>query len=417
VDGSPLPSQQLLQTLHNHQMTQELRLNGTLLDNKLDYTLGGFYFKQNGTLEARVDLNYAGLDFIHGPDTTPSNSKAAFAHAEFHITDGLSLIGGLRYTKDYKNYTFFRRNPNGTVPSCPGVAPPAFNAPSSPPNCALNGLYNVSPPAPFKSDRTDWRLGVNYRWNEALMTYAQVSTGYKGGGINPRPFFAWQIRTFKPETMTTYEVGAKTDLADGRVRVNGALFFNKYKDIILTSSTCDLAPPLPSRPCALPSNVGAADVKGAELEANLRLGHGFTIDASASFLDFKYTSINDPATGVTLDMITPYTPERKYSLGAMWETDIGNMGSLLFRADWSFQSDVHSAAQNNAFTRVPPYGVANSRVTWRGAESKWEASFEVNNLTDKVYYTSNSDWSTNAGSTTFGIAMPRNFAVTVKRSF
>jgi len=71
VDGSPAASQQLLQTLHHWAWSQELRLNGSFGET-FDFTAGAYYFKQDGTLEARVDLNYAGIDFIHGPDPTPS---------------------------------------------------------------------------------------------------------------------------------------------------------------------------------------------------------------------------------------------------------------------------------------------------------------------------------------------------------
>jgi len=287
----------------------------------------------------------------------------------------------------------------------------------------LSGLYDVSPPEPFRSDRTDWRVGINYRWNDSVMTYAQASTGYKGGGINPRPFYPWQILTFQPETLTSYEIGAKTDFLDGRVRVNAAVFFNDYKDIILTLSVCDVdGPPLTgtgqlaATPCALPANVGTADVKGAEFETSFRLGGGLSLEATASFLDFKYTNV-DPTTGVTDSMITPYTPEEKYSAGVMWQGDIGGRGALMARMDYAFQSEMHSSAINLPYTRIPPYGVYNARVSWNSPEDAWEASLEVNNLTDKLYYLSNNDWSTNAGSTTYSPAMPRNMAVTLKRRF
>ena len=217
--------------------------------------------------------------------------------------------------------------------------------------------------------------------------------------------------------MTTYEVGAKSDLFDNRVRLNAAVFFNDYKDIILNLSTCNVAPPLPAAPCALPANVGAADVWGGELEANFRLGSGFSIDASASVLDFKYTETG-VATGVTPSMITPYTPEEKYSLGLMWEGEVGEAGSLMARADYNYQSVVHSSAINiDPWTRIPPYGVYNARLTWRSPETTWETSLEVNNIGDKLYYVSNNDASTNAGHTAYGPGMPRNWAVTLKRNF
>jgi iron complex outermembrane receptor protein len=409
VDGSPLASQQLLQTLAHRQWTQELRLSGSAADERIDFTVGGFYFDQEGTLEARVDLNYAGIDFIHGPDETPATSKAAFGHAEFHATDKLSLVGGLRYTEDTKDYTYFRRNPDGTLPQpCTGFP----FAPSMHPNCVLAGLFDQN--ASFSSSRTDWRVGINYRWTTEVMTYAQVSTGYKGGGTNPRPFFLPQIRTFKPETLTTYEVGAKSDLLNGRLRLNGAVFFNKYEDIIMTLTSCPLTPEIPPAPCLLPANVGKADVKGAELEATFFLGGGFSVDLSASMLDFEYKEVGQN-TNVTLDMITPYTPEEKASVGLLWEHDLSAQGTVLARVDWSYQSEIFSEPINSDFNRLPSYGYANGRVAWRNP--KWEAAVEVNNITDRVYFIASQDWSPSAGSTTYTPAMPRNWAVTLRRNF
>jgi iron complex outermembrane receptor protein len=214
---------------------------------------------------------------------------------------------------------------------------------------------------------------------------------------------------------------------DNRLRLNGAVFFNDYKDIILNLSNCtaQTGSPATGVPCALPANVGTAEVWGAELEASLRLGGGISVDATASVLDFKYTDTG-VATGVTTDMITPFTPEQKYSLGVMWEGDIGNGATLLARADASYQSAIQSAAINlstdiNPFnsnaTHVPGYTVVNARITWRGAEDLWEASLEVNNILDKLYFFGGADWSTNAGSTTYTPALPRNWAVTLKRNF
>jgi len=417
VDGSPLASQQLLQTLNHRQWTQELRLNGKAFDERLNYTLGGFYFDQKGTLEARVDLNYAGIDFIHGPDKTPATSKAVFAHLDFEIIEGLNLIGGIRYTEDEKDYTYFRRNPDGTLPTpCTGFP---FGPPMHP-NCVLAGLYDVT--AEFSSEQTDWRVGVNYRWNEALMTYAQVSTGYKGGGTNPRPFFLGQIRTFEPETITTYELGAKSDFAGGRVRLNGAVFFNKYEDIILTLTNCPgltepNGSPTPAAPCLLPANVGKADVKGVELEANFRLGAGFSIDASGSLLDFEYTEVDTASTNVTESMITPYTPEEKYSVGVLWEGHVGDAGTILARADWSYTSRQFSEPINAETNAIPGYGFVNARLAWRSPQSEWEAALEVNNVTDRLYYLAAQDWTPSAGSQTRTPALPRTWAVSVKRYF
>ena len=115
-----------------------------------------------------------------------------------------------------------------------------------------------------------------------------VSTGFKGGGVNPRPFVADQRLPFNPETLTTYEAGLKSDFFDRKLRVNGAVFLNKYEDITLGKTVCPESV-LPT-PCLRPSNIGTADVKGAELEISWFPVDGLSFDASASFLDFEYTS-------------------------------------------------------------------------------------------------------------------------------
>ena len=252
------------------------------------------------------------------------------------------------------------------------------------------------------------------------MGYVSASTGYKGGGVNPRPFYPAQILSFNPETLTTYEVGAKSDLFDHKLRLNGAVFYNDYKDIILNLSNCTAQAGAGfGIPCALPANVGSAEVWGVELEANMRLGMGFSIDASASVMDFQYKDTG-VATGVTTAMITPYTPEEKYSLGLMWEGNMGDAGTLMIRGDAAYQSDVQSAAINqlvSGATRVPAYTVVNARMAWKAPKDTWEAALEVNNVLDKLYFYGNADWSTSAGSTTYTPAMPRNWAVTLKRNF
>jgi outer membrane receptor protein involved in Fe transport len=68
------------------------------------------------------------------------------------------------------------------------------------------------------------------------MTYAQWSTGFRGGGVNPRPFIVQQETTFKPETEQASELGLKSDFFDHHVRVNAAAFYNQYNDIVFVNT-------------------------------------------------------------------------------------------------------------------------------------------------------------------------------------
>jgi iron complex outermembrane recepter protein len=442
VDNTPIANQQLNQTLINEQFSNEVRLNGKVLNNALDFTVGGIWFKRNGTLTARVDLNYAGLDFIHGPDPTPASSKAVFGNATFHVTDAFNITAGIRNTWDTKDYTFFRRNPDLTVP---GPGPCAFflgAATAGPtgignaPNCLLLGLNNVSPPR-FSDSRLDWRVAADYRFSPEFFVYAQVATGYRAGGFNPRPFFGPsagvrnQIKQFNPETLRSYEVGFKSDLLDRRVRFNASAFYNDYKDVILTLSAC------PTAPCLQPNNVGAAKVKGFEIETTIKPLPGLTFDGAFSYLDFKYTSFSQPAAilgGITLDMITPYTPKTKWSFGAQYDIDDVAGGMISARFDGSYQSKIYTEALNydavivptraggplatlTASNRIDGYFLGNGRVTYKNDANDWSVALEVQNIFNKYYFTSLYEQYASPGTISGAPGLPRTWAVTLKKNF
>jgi iron complex outermembrane receptor protein len=254
------------------------------------------------------------------------------------------------------------------------------------------------------------------------MAYAQVSTGFKGGGIGPRPFVPEQVQPFGAETLTAYEIGFKSDLFDRVVRLNAAAFLSKYKDIQLTLLSCpQFGGP---GPCALPQNAGDADIKGFEVETTIDPHNGLLLDASLSYLDFKYTSINPQAGGPTspggvqIGMVAPYTPEWKWAVGVQYEIGLGNSGSLTPRFDASYQSEMWSNAVNGPNNHIGGYTLANARLTWRNAQKDLEVALEVTNLFDKYYFLTNFDLTgAGAGIVSGQPGHPREWAVSVKKSF
>jgi iron complex outermembrane receptor protein len=432
ADGTPLNSQLLLQHLDHEQFTQELRLNGSAFDQRVNYTLGGFYLDQEGKHETNVNLYYVQLNFIHGPDPTPSDSKALFGHVAWSLTDRLNLSAGVRYTEDHKEYTYRRRNIDGTLPGPCVLPPPGVPAPGypngagpwdlgNPSNCALFDpeqgvpLFDIS--AEFDSDRTDYRVALDYQFSDSLMTYGQVSTGYKGGGVNPRPFFIVQIETFDPEEMTTYEVGIKSELLDRTMRLNAAFFSNDYEKIQITQVACETLFGGFGAPCLQPANAGNADVTGFEAELTWLATDKLMFDAAVSTLDFEYTSV-DPNTAVGLDMITPYTPELKWSAGVQYGFGLGNGGSMIARLDAHYQDEIYTEPLNGENNLIEDYTIVNGRLTWTSPEDRWDVALEVTNLTDEVYYlTKFFDQFQSSGTISGSIAAPRMWAVTVRRNF
>jgi iron complex outermembrane receptor protein len=408
ADGTPLPVQLLLQHIFHRQKSQELRLNGKAGD-LVDWTIGGFYFDQDTNEDARVNIPYAALDFIHGPDLVPSKTKALFAHGIFHLGMSTDIAAGVRLTDESKSYTYSRLNPDGT--NVPGT-PPCPNAL----NCALTGLNGLS--GEFSDKRTDYRLALQHSWTDDVMTYVQYATGYKGGGLNPRPFNPAQVLEFGPETLKAYEFGVKSELLDNKLRLNGAVFYNNYKGIQLPLNDCTVfAGAGNGIPCLYPGNVGDAHVKGLELEFNWFPIAGLELDGSFSKLDFNYTRV-EPATGVPENGISPYTPETKWSLGMQYGFNMGSGSSITPRLDISNQSDMYGNAINSPTSLIKGYTLLNGRLTWRSADRGWQAALEIQNLTDKLYYNTTFDLIAAAGGfQSAQPALPRTWMVTVKRTF
>jgi iron complex outermembrane receptor protein len=413
-DRTPINSQFLLQHLDHDQWSTEVRLSGG--SDRFDYTTGIFWFEQDGTLEANVNLFYVQFNFIHGPDPTPSFNHAAFAHASFDLSDSMRLSAGVRYSEDEKTYTHFRRNIDGTLPAGPCVGPPHNIA--NPSNCALIGLFNQG--ATFADERIDWRVAFDWNLGDDgdSMVYASASTGYKGGGINPRPFILAQLLPFNNEELTTYEIGWKSTMGDGNGRLNAAVFYNDYTDIIMTLNPCFQTTPDPTDgpgPCALPINAGSATVPGIEVEFEWHVGDSWLFDASASYMDFEYDETVAP---VRLTDQPTYTPETKWSVGIQYDISLDSGGYVGIRLDTAYQSEMFTLPLNDWTNRIEERTLSNLRLMWHSSDELWESAVEITNVTDEYYFHTLFDQYASGGGTLAGQpGLPMQYALTLRRNF
>jgi iron complex outermembrane receptor protein len=423
-DLSPIPLSGGYNHLTHWNWSEELRLSAKLADT-LNVVLGGYYFKQETDYYSYQDLRYINisngtyatpgigvepLQFIQ-PDRTPAQSKAAFANIDWEIVPGLTFDGGTRYTDESKHYYYFRLNPDGTIN--PYLDPlGAANGAGTP--GALTGLV-----AKYHGNRWDWRAALNYRFSPEAMVYASFSTGFKGGGTNPRPFFASQALPFNPEVLYNYEVGLKTDLFNRRLRFDIDAFYGIYRNIQIGVSICPVANPAEQVPCAALVNGGNAHQKGVEAEFTARPVAGFSIDGSASYLGFHYTSLNPAVTTTSLDDPLAGAPKWKWTLGAQYEADLGSYGSLTPRVDATYQSKIYTGFKyNNVPQFIGAYTLVNARLTWQNPKKDLSISLEGTNLTNKYYYVTLFDLrAAGAGLDKAQPGRPREWAVTVKKTF
>ncbi|CAH0495653.1 TonB-dependent receptor [Novosphingobium sp. CECT 9465] len=399
--------------------SQELRLNGQIGDN-IDWTIGGFYNNQTSVYFTRQDIRYivpignpALFLQFQGDDPVRANSKAAFGTVIFRPVENMTVTGGLRYTKEHKDYTFVRTQwDGGTLTDIFGVG-------------ALNGSK-----ANYDGDKVDWRLSVDYRFSPEVLAYATVSTGFKGGGVTARPFTKNQAvnGTFDPETLRAYEIGLKTDLFDRKVRLNLSGFYNDYKNIQLPIGDCSVldgfAPGTGPFPCAAIQNAGDGEMYGLEAEFAASPIEGLDIDASLSWIDGKWKRIDVAAQGALRveDPIT--TPAWRGSLGIQYRADLGTSGSITPRFDLSYvgKQTIGRLINGGVFGPLdynPSITLGNARLTWRNEDENLSISLEVQNLFDKYYYLPIRFAAVYSfvGTSYSNVGRPREWAVSVRKTF
>lgn len=393
-----------IEGLDHHQFSEELRFTGHR-GAWLDYTFGGFYYRELTVYPAHEDLWYVAptapgvFNFLQN-DPVLAHDKAGYLHLVFHVTPKFDVTLGTRYTYQDKTYNYVRVNPQGTTGGSAALVSP------------LNGHS-----AFYNAHRFDWRGNLAYRFTKQLMVYGQFATGFKGGGVDPRPFYVQQAVEFNPETLATYEVGIKSSWLDNHLIANLDGYFSQYRNIQLVLGLCGGVagiPPAFGAPCALPYNAGSGHQKGVEFETRSRFG-GFEADANVGYLDFKYVSLN-PATGIGLGMVTPWTPKWQAGGGVQY-TVATAAGSLTARVDANTRSEVWTAAVNGPYNRIGGYSFYNAHLTWDPPKGNWEVSVQALNFTEKRYWLNVFDLAMLGGGSVGGVpAPPMELALEVKHT-
>lgn len=403
LDASPASIWDQLWTLSQEQFTQELRVSGEY-GTLVDWTIGGFYYTADGFSEGRINLpgSFApggggiNLEFLLN-DPVDTESTAGFAHFAIHPVDKLTLIGGVRYSHDKKDFTFNRLDVLGN------------------PHPLLGALLDVT--GEFRDTRVDYRVGIDYKWLDNFMTYAQVATGYKGGGVNPRPFFVSQVVPFGPEEVTTYEGGFKGDFFNNRLRLNVAGFYSDFTNVQLNVTSCDDISPFPGAPCAATRNVGDAEITGFEVETVFRVSDGLMLDASYGLSDFEYTRIG-PNVPVTKDMKNVLSPKHTVAIGGQYEHAFSNGHSIMGRIDFTYRSEMYAEATNAVTNRISDLALVNLSLRWTDPSKKWQVKGTVTNLFDRFYYVSKFDRANLGSNAILGQpGAPREWFISLKRMF
>lgn len=422
-DGSPLAWGQTLNDQSQHQLSQEFQLNGKSFEDRLNWTTGLFYFKEQNVdknhIEALTGL-WTALEALPGqlsgdpcgaPWVAPgcagnpinlnldidlgaynkivSDSYAVFGQANFNVTDAFRLTGGVRYSFEKKEFTHEGdRKASQTI---------SF---------------------PLSTEDESWgaftpMAGADYKISETVMLYTSASRGFKSGGFNGRPLTVDAAKPFDPEFVTSYEAGFKSEWWDNRVRLNVAAFRSDYSDMQFTANAYSAQTQTFEQ---IIDNVGEAKIHGFEIELEARPIPALSIQSSVGHTKFEIEELTADVPGVTTDSQQPHTPEWTASTGITYTWNLPN-GDLSLRGDWIYEDSSFIDIQNTATLERNSSNRYNARLTYSMPESGWDFALFGSNLSDTRYLVSGLSTLDSFGHVEGSYNRPREYGLTVKKSF
>lgn len=403
----------------NEQQSHEVQLVGESDDAKFKYVVGLYSFEEEsyednpqfftmpatflyGQLDAGTQAFMCGAELVPGlgpcfgkdgvasqPDFEYGGdfkSQAIFGQLTYSATDALDLTLGLRYTEDEKDAFF--ANTLVTQGGIPLPAGTRVNAGKS-------------------WDNTSGTFIANYAVNDETRVYASVSTGYRSGGYTPRASTAEGFQSgFDEETVTSYELGVKSDLLDNRLRFNSSIFHIDFEDQQVASFEAGTG-----GATSVIFNAGKSTISGIEVELTAQLTEALRLNLNVGHIDSEYDEFisgrTDPVSGFPSPTLTSpsynaATGEEDISDTAVFPTSPENTASVVLsydflgvgwadinaRLEMTYRDSMVFHPINVLYDKTEDQTLINARVTFSElaiADEKLTIAGWVRNLTDEEY--------------------------------
>lgn len=409
-----------------HSLNQELRLANST-KSAFRWVLGANYEKSRTFENQRLRYvndsnNSAGLNFINDSESFNKQNirnYAFFANVEYDVSPSLTLKAAARYT-DSRNKTSICGNDTGdgninglfsALGGLLGTVPftPLSNASPSNQRCyALNENF-VPGGTPYLStlheNNTSWRAGLDYRLDQNVLLYANVSRGYKAGSY---PVLAAateaQYRPVTQESVTAYEGGIKASFWDRKAQLTAATFYYSYKDKQVLGKVLD--PVFGILDTLI--NIPKSRVFGAEAELTVKPVQGLTLGGAITYLDTKiqkyvgvdYIGNNRNFSGQPL----PFTSKWNYGLNADYRFETAGGGAPFVGVSVNGHSSSDTVPGGNgiiippaATTRILPglvhpfttkaYATVDARLGYEAAGGRWKLMVWGKNILNEYYWT------------------------------
>jgi iron complex outermembrane receptor protein len=362
------------------QFSQEVRIVSERGETGFEWIVGAYFQRDNVDKLDRFRGDVpAPIPTLSGEslwdNSARNRSYAFFGELGYRFNEAFRIVAGIRYANDKKE---------GTVTGLAVATGDRFN-----PNdqVALTPLAaTFGPGQGFTTDYgrswSEWTPQVTAEWKptEGVLLYGTFSTGYKGGGFEDTPANAAAARLgYDPETVDNFEIGAKTEFWDRRVRINIAAFNMRYKNLQVTQTNQDCL-------CNITDNAADASIKGLEAEFEVAAAQWLTLYGGGTVLDTKYLNFIDSLGRDSSGNFLQRTPKWQFNVGGQVRTDLGRWrDGFSLNVNYNRQGRLFWAPDNAQIENS--YGLLNARMSITPNEGKLTFSVWGRNLTDTLYRT------------------------------
>jgi len=374
--------------------SQEFRWTSNL-DGNFNYIAGAYFFTEETDRPEQFQITAAGTyngftqtaggsQAIIGNEFTRTENEttswALYGQGEWVFNDQWSATLGARYTRDSKDYTATAVDCGGTEASRAAAGFPNFG-PCQGRGGSLSIVAETFRVTPSDSwDDFSPKVTLSYKPSDSTLLFGSVTRGFKSGGFaGSQGAIAFASEPVDPETATNFELGFKTDLADNTLRLNGTVFYTDLEDLQVVRFG-----PVPGSAFGTfrTTNIGTADISGAELDFAWYPTDNFSLSGYYAVLDTEVNDLIIPTTAVPTGFDASgrnltRAPENTYNIVAAYD-----LGPWDFRLSFAHSDEVTTDFVDQR-TVAEEFDLLDARIGW--SNDNLEIAVWGKNLTDEDY--------------------------------
>ena len=355
-DAAMFVSFPFTQKTDQEQLSQELTISSNF-DGAFNYVAGLYYWDEEVDYDSVFIFNHVSL--------TETESLAVFAQGSFAMNDKLTLVGGLRYTDETRDFS------------------------------GINKAFGFSNAGSVDMKNETYTVKVEYQADEDLFMYLSTSTGYKTPGFSADCFSPTScFLPVEEEEVTSYEFGIRSDLMNDRLRLNATIFYTEYDQMQVGATVPGLG--------FTRFNLNAATVQGVELEAIFKPTENLEIFGNLGTNDGEFSGLTQlQADTISVSGATcpggiatiacgeakklKNAPEYQANIGFLWRADLAG-GEISLGGDVAIEDKSYSLVSNNPGSLIDHDPIVNARISYTPVAGNWNLALWGKNLTDEVYW-------------------------------